>query len=75
MWFGFVIAAEQAQGFFEPEMVSRRWTERSQDAVDTTRSAPVHLHDLLDDGQPEARAALGLGKKLSTWWNCSKMGV
>jgi hypothetical protein len=27
-----VIAAEQAQGFFVPEMVSSRWTERSQDA-------------------------------------------
>jgi hypothetical protein len=26
------IAAEQTQGFFVPEMVSSRWTERSQDA-------------------------------------------
>src|SRR5262245_41171118 len=24
--------------------------------------APVHLHDLLGDGEPQARAALGLGK-------------
>src|SRR5262249_43195160 len=46
-----------ARGQFHLKRRSFAWRRLHPDAP------AVHLHDLLGDGEPEARAALGLGKR------------